>query len=270
MKQTVYVDVLLGTNLFINDFLLLSVSKFLLRPVKRWRCLLGAAAGALYALTILVSIPALLSFAGKIALSVAIIRIVFPWEGSRSFLKAVLSFYLASFAFAGIMLGIWFVAAPNGLIINNSIVYFNISPLIFLVLTVLCYVVLRVVQRVTGRQMPMELQCSVTVYLQGRTFPCLARIDTGNDLVEPFSGFPVLVVDESCIMEIPLPPPEQCRVIPFQAMSGEGLLQGFRPEKIEIMSKGKKVQRENLYIAVSKTPLSHGEYQALLNPMLLD
>ena len=100
------------------------------------------------------------------------------------------------------MLGIWFVAAPNGLIINNSIVYFNISPLVFLIFTVLCYVVLRVIQRITGRQMPMELQCRVTVYLQGRTVPCLARIDTGNDLVEPFSGFPVLVVDESCMVGV--------------------------------------------------------------------
>lgn len=269
MKQTIYVDVLLGTNLFINYFLLLAVSKFLFRPVKRWRCLLGAGVGALYALTILISILPVIAFLGKIIISAIIVRITFTWEGKRSFFKEVLSFYLISFAFAGIMLGIWFVIAPNGLVINNSIVYFNISPLLFLLLTVACYLLLRLIQRVTGRQAPKETQCEIRIFLQGKVINCIARIDTGNDLIEPFSGFPVLVLEEKCMKGIDMPTQEHCRLIPFQCVSGSGLLRGFRPEKVEILSGGKYISRENLYIAVSQTPLSQGDFQALLNPMLL-
>ena len=47
MQQTVYVDVLLAVNLFVNYFLLLTVRGFLHIPCRRSRLLLGAAVGAL-------------------------------------------------------------------------------------------------------------------------------------------------------------------------------------------------------------------------------
>lgn len=52
MSQVVYVDVLLALNLFINYLLLLSGACLLREKVRRWRLLLGAALGAIYALVI--------------------------------------------------------------------------------------------------------------------------------------------------------------------------------------------------------------------------
>ena len=50
----IYVDVLLILNLFVNYFLFLGTACFLHRKPKRWRMILGAAAGSLSSLLIFV------------------------------------------------------------------------------------------------------------------------------------------------------------------------------------------------------------------------
>ena len=113
--RTIYVDVLLGLNLFINYFLLLAVSKFLSWEGKRGRLLLASLAGAFYALTILLpELPDLLSLLLKLLVSGVIIRIAWPFRGWLPFFKAVAVFYLINFAFAGFMLAIWYFIAPDG------------------------------------------------------------------------------------------------------------------------------------------------------------
>ena len=57
----VYIDVLLGVNLFVNYFLLLAVGRFLHLAVRRLRLLAGAAVGAVFSLSILLPpLPAVL------------------------------------------------------------------------------------------------------------------------------------------------------------------------------------------------------------------
>ena len=48
VKQTIYIDVLIATNIFINYFLLLAVAKFLHSNAKRWRLVLASVLGAAY------------------------------------------------------------------------------------------------------------------------------------------------------------------------------------------------------------------------------
>ena len=50
---TIYIDILVCLNVIVNYFLLLASGKFLSRPYKRWRILLGAFLGGLYSLYIL-------------------------------------------------------------------------------------------------------------------------------------------------------------------------------------------------------------------------
>ena len=53
MKQTIYIDVLISINLFINYFLLLSVAKILTLKPERKRIILSSFIGSLYSLVIL-------------------------------------------------------------------------------------------------------------------------------------------------------------------------------------------------------------------------
>lgn len=269
MKQTVYVDVLLGINLFINYFLLLAVSKFLTIPVRRIRLFLGALLGAACSLSIfLPDIPAVLSLAAKLVLSMAIVLTAYRFQGLKQFLRELAAFYITSFAFAGIMIAVWYFIAPQGLIIKNSVVYFNISPLVLILLTVVCYLLIRLINRLTGRQAPSELFCRIRIDYGEKTAACLAKVDTGNTLCEPFSNYPVAVVSGEYVSGmLPADDSGKIRFIPFHAVSGEGLLPAFKPDKLTIICGKQQVEKKNVYIAVSEARL--GETGALLNPDLL-
>lgn len=270
--QTVYIDVLIGVNLFINYFLLLAVARFLHLPVRRGRMIAGAALGAFYALSIfLPELPSILALLIKLLMSATIIWAAFPLQGWKLFLRSLAGFYLTSFAFAGFMLCLWYFIAPQGLLIKNSVVYFDVSPLFLLVTTVICYFAIRVIQRITGRQQSETLLCPIAVFCEGKEIHCTAKVDTGNTLTEPFSGFPVVVVQESVLPAEILQQREQTnfRLVPYGAVGGEGILSAFRPEKLTISMGKRNIETKDVYIAVCPESLSNGEFDALLHPDLL-
>ena len=269
LKQTVYIDVLVGVNLFVNYFLLLCVSKFLGLAPKRRRLVAAALLGAAYSLSILlpefgVAVPLLL----KLLMSLSIVLAAFGYRGLRQLIRETAAFYIVSFAFAGLMLVLWYLLAPQGLLIRNSVVYFDISPLVLIVLTVVCYVAVTLLHRITGRQMPRELDCRSVSECGGRTCSCTARVDTGNLLREPFSGDPVAVVWESALAGL-VPPKDSLnfRLIPFDAVSGGGVLEAFRPDRLTVFCDRKTIETRKVFVAVAKARL--GAFDALLNPDLL-
>ena len=166
------------------------------------------------------------------------------------------------------MLDIWYFIAPQGLIIKNSVVYFNVSPLILIVMTVVCYFIIRLIHRITGRQAPEDLFCRIQIDFNGKSVTCSAKVDTGNSLTEPFSNAPVAVVCEECLSGIePRQKSGKIRLVPFQAVSGGGLLPAFKPDKLTVIIGKDKIEIHEVYIAVTKSKL--GAFSALLNPDLL-
>lgn len=86
MKQTIYIDVLLAVNIFINYFLLLAAAKFLAVRRIRLRILAASVLGAAYSLTMLMpSIPMVLALLMKLAMSASLVFVAFPWEEKNNF-----------------------------------------------------------------------------------------------------------------------------------------------------------------------------------------
>ena len=281
MRQTIYIDVLLGVNLFINYFLLLTVAKFLSLYAKRWRLVLGAAVGAVFSLTVLLpELSAVLTFAMKLGISGLIVLAAFRFSGWPPFFRQLAAFYIVSFSFAGLMLALWYFIAPQGLIVKNSIVYFDVSPLLLLILTVFCYFLIRLIQRFTGRQTPKNLFYPLQIEWKGKEVACVAKVDTGNSLVEPFSGLPVVVCRSSLLEQLTDreealwlrspsldgPVPRGCRLVAFHSVGGGGFLGAVRPDRLKICRQGQWIACEG-YLAASDQLDSATE--AILNPRLL-
>ncbi|HEX3037578.1 MAG TPA: sigma-E processing peptidase SpoIIGA [Oscillospiraceae bacterium] len=286
MKQTIYVDVLVATNIFINYFLLLAVSKFLRVTYKRLRLIAASTLGALYSLIILLpQMNPWLSLFVKLVMSVTIVLLAFKRTSIKMFLRELVCFYLTSFAFAGLMLAAWYFFAPQGMAMKNSIVYFNISPLLLIVATVVCYAVLRLINRITGQQAVKNTFCRLTITKNEISVTCSAKVDTGSSLTEPFSHFPVVVAEYQSIEKIVPEQIKQCmkntvnyddsagqlggfRLVPFHALSGEGVLPAFQPDKIILHTTKNTIETKQVYIAVFSGKLAGGAFDALLNPEL--
>ena len=120
---TIYIDILVCLNVIVNYFLLLASGKFLSRPYKRWRILLGAFLGGLYSLYILLpQLAQWFTILVELAMAATITLTAF---GRKGILKTCSCFFAMSFLFAGSMFLLWKTAAPKNLIINNGVVYFS-------------------------------------------------------------------------------------------------------------------------------------------------
>lgn len=264
--QTVYVDVLLVLNWVIDYLLLRLTAHFLRLSVSRKRLVLGAGVGAFGALVILLPpLPWGLDVLVKLLLSAAVIAAAFGVKSPRAFLRAGLSFFFLSFAFAGVLVAVWAVFAPQGLFVKNSVVYFDVPPLLLIFLALGVYVFLRIVQRLCGRGAVKDTACTLKLTLGGAHASLSARVDTGCTLKEPFSGLPVIVVAGTALPRPGTPP----RIIPYASVGGEGLLPAWRPESVCLQFPDKEIHPSLCYVAFSERPLS-GAVQALLPPDLLE
>ena len=213
-------------------------------------------------------------------MAVTIMGAVFGFKNFKILAKSVAYFFVVSFLFSGIMFGMWYVFRPRGMAINNGVVYFNISPLLLIASSLVAYTVIEVTNRVLEKKENKNLICSVLVKVGERQVNFMAKVDTCNSLREPFSNLPVIVASEEVLRPV-LPQNFQAitkenevqnfenfkiRFIPFQTVSGEGLLPAFKPDIVKIKNDFEK----EAYIAVcSKKVLPDGTF-SLINPLLID
>ena len=284
----IYLDVLIGLNWVIDYFLLLAAAHLLSRKIRRWRVVLGAAlGGAASAMVLMPKINGLLSFLLYAVVAALMVLVTYEFQSARLFLKTLLCFYAVSFSFSGIMYAIWYCAAPQGMIWRSGMVYFNISPLFLIILTVLCYLILTLLQRLVGRQDSPKKFFSVEVEVDGRKTEFRAMLDTGNTLVERISGAPVIVAEYNAVKDlIPeeltqiyaagevnrvenLEKPEwrmRFRLIPFAGVGTQSLLPAFFPDKVAV----DKQEVDRACVAVCAQRLSSGLYRALLPSVLAE
>lgn len=290
MEQVVYVDVLFATNLIINYLMLLSVSKLLRHNAKKIRVFLGALSGALYSLVIFFPIISFTySALMKFIFSMFIVVVTFGFMKERRFALTLIAFYAINFSFAGIMFALWLFFAPNGLLINNGVVYFDISPLMLIFLSVLSYMLIKLYNMLFLHNASEKATYDLTISVEGKSATLKGLLDTGNTLTDIFSEEPVIVVQWDYIKRI-IPKSLEAtfsamlnndtvshdfstdkwgtrfRVIPFNSVGGFGLLPAFKPDKIFLKNKDKFYEINDVYIAVCKDKLANGEFGALINP----
>ncbi len=279
---TIYVDVLLGVNFFVNYFILLCVKKFLSLNIKNFRLILGSAITSLFSLLIFLPPLALpISFMIKLFCCISAVLITFGYKGKKSFVKQLAVFLLVNFGFCGIILIVSGISVNNITVINNDIIYLHISPVIFIILTLICYIIFRFIQTVTKHKTEENIIHKIKIKKSGYFWEFFGKTDTGCSLYEPFSGSPVIIADaevfhknkfdnghdsdefNGSIDNMDATENMVFRVIPFETLSGEGFLKAFLPDEVYI--DGKKSDKE-IYIAISEGKIKDKDSSmALLN-----
>lgn len=258
--QTVYVDILIFLNIFIDFFILFCVKNFLHIKVSLKRLILGSACGSLFSLCALMPpLPVLVSLLYNGCSAAVTVFVTFGKSKMHIFLKRVCAFYVISFLFGGIMIGIYQMFKPKGMVILNNTVYFHISPVILVILTLICYFILYAIKRILNSRSKDYRVFSVQVLYDKETVCFKAKLDTGCSLTEPFSGAPVIIAEKELFDHVKIPD-EKMRIIPFKSMGGEGTLRGFKAEKVLLDG---KAANQDIYIGLCENILT-GEIHALM------
>lgn len=275
--HTIYIDVLFCVNFVIDYLILLTVRKFLNLSCRLRRMLLGAAVGGICSFVILLPpVSSGLSIVVGIVTAGLVVASAFCPMNKRLFFKTTAAFFLISFGYCGVMIAVLILFSPSALLIRNNSVYIGISPTLLVVMSAVCYAVMRVILRITSARTAGENICDVDIVFEEKSISCRGKVDTGNSLHEPFSGEPVIVVKDKLFPDIKKDfniSYEQAlsrgiRMIPYNSVGGEGYLPAFRPKEIIISEKGIKRHVQG-YIALCSPERISSDADALIPPELM-
>jgi len=279
MQRVIYADVLVVINVYITYFLLKSTALLTKENPDRLRLFLASLLGGIYSLTVLFpeKVQDFVSVA-RFAAAAAFVVIAFGFSSPRAFLRLNLSFLFCSFVFAGLMLAIWYFICPAGMYFNGSVIYFDIDLLTLVLLTIGCYVFLKLFERLFRTRAPVNIVFFCKVSYKGRECELKAFLDTGNSLKDYFTGKPVIIVNrEIFCREFPgnfeLNSDiynEKIRYIFCDTLSGKGLLPAFSPENVHIKGADYDFFTDEVTVALTDKKLLQGEYDAILPLGLFD
>lgn len=234
---------------------------------------LGSVVGAISSFVIfLPPMNELISLIIRLVTAFAVVFATFFPTSRKAFLKAVSAYFLITFCFCGACIAFFMLFSPP-FAIRNGAVYIDISPLMLVGIILACYIVIRIICRVSGRSVPSQEICWLTIEHNGASVKLIAKTDTGNMLKEPFSNIPVIVAEREKL-ETLLPKEisdyllktasvdntsyeymSSIRLVPYNSVGGEGLLPAFKPDSIIILLNGRSTKAD-AYIAVTNRKLS--------------
>ena len=256
---TIYADVLLCVNFIIDYFLLGLTIRVLKTTCSFKRQLVGAGVGAVCSLVILLpSLNFILSLLLLVLTSAITVIATFGINKMMVLLKQIICFYIASFLFTGTMAALSKLIKMPSLLVRNGVVYYNLSAILLVMLAVVTYFIITLICKYLKRN--VDATCKLSISQGDVKLQVIALIDSGNKLQEPFSEKWVMLLDsqyEKLFSNISSPK----RIIPYATIGGEGILYGFCPESIKILSTGEKL---DMYVAFSPRPIKNG-YNAIIS-----
>ncbi|ATW25050.1 sigma-E processing peptidase SpoIIGA [Candidatus Formimonas warabiya] len=290
----VYADVLFLTNFFLDYGILWATAKFGHIATSHLRLFLGALLGALYG--VLMVYPQtifLYAVSVKILFSLLIVAVSFPRLTVRKFLQATAYFYVISFAMAGAVLGGSSFLAHNSfffqrLDIKTTGLLFGAAMALFL-----GYWGFGHLKRHWQRT---QFRVSLEIMIEKKSLMVEALIDTGNELRDPLSQKPVIIVEYQALRNI-LPADfrqwyekygaedvtkvmehsggavwtTKVRMVPFNSIGKHhGILLGYKPDLVTIFGQQKTCTKDVIICLYHKPLSTSGGYRAVLNPEVFE
>ena len=265
MLLIVWVDIIVLENIIVNYFLLLITAQTLSIKVKSLRAILVSAAAGAYTLVIFYDELRFLTLLPvKIIVAFLIVYGAFGKNKIIFLLKSTFVYIIYTFVLAGLII---FLEYRNTT--NPAYGYFQDSFNTKWLITALMmgYIIIyRVFNYIASRQKLKKYTYLIEIFTKSSSVTVTALLDTGNELKEPITNLPVIIVEKSAVLGIDTNLYDKL-YIPYKVVSGQSnFLEAFKPEKIKINYDKNNFQYKNAVIGISDVKLSdYNEYQALLS-----
>ena len=270
-------DVLIFLNTLVDYFLILATAKIVGEKAATKRQVISAVVGGISSVYIfLPNQKIIIEFLYKLGVAFLLSAVCFGIKGKKRYIKNTAVLFLVTSAYAGVMFAFWTVFRPFGMVINNSVVYFNISPLVLVLCTVIGYVLFTVLWQIFGKSASVAERCEITVFAEGKSVKLTAISDTGNSIEDFFEKRDIIIADKQMIealfgvvdIDINTELKRRYRLLPCSTVSGFDTLESFRCDSATVEYNNKITKLSKPLLAVSKVNLSD-DYNAIVNPKIL-
>ncbi len=275
----VYWDILFLINFFMDYLTIYATSKMSGVSSSGIKIGIASIAGGIYGIFIFEnSIVA----AGGLFFSLFMLYIAFSCLN----MKIILFFYLNTFLFGGMG------SFLNNLVgevrqMGNMIYMENNLSLILIGGTIASFLAVfffKLLKRTLIKEGQIK---KILVSFEGKNIEIAGLMDTGNLLLDPVTGYPVILVFFEKIKDI-LPDvlksflcesrdltsamnlkyKNKIRLIPYKTAGDESILKGFKPDYIILKDNKERVIKDVIIAVVYKKISQNNEFEAVLNPQL--
>ena len=292
IKITIYLDIIFIENIIMNSIIIYASAIILKIKPKLIRVIISSIIGSIYAIILYVTelemYPSIIS---KFILSIIIVYIAYNPQNFTKMWKQLLIFYLTSFVFGGVSLYlIYFINPQNISMVNGVFTGENVLKIILLG-AILAFVIIKISLKIIKTKInPKDIYCNVKIRLNNKQIETKAMIDTGNQVKEPITNTPVIIVESTLLYEI-IPKEilnnieeilngnldkisaevqknyiSKLRYIPFKSLGKEnGMLLGIKADELEVKKDDENKKVKNIIIGIyDKSLTKRGEYSALV------
>jgi stage II sporulation protein GA (sporulation sigma-E factor processing peptidase) len=187
-----YIEYVFAENFLIDFILLFVTGKLIKRIIVYKRLIVASIIGALYViLTAYIGKEFMTYFIVKLSVSVLMIMIAFDSKGILTNVRVILCFYITSLIMVGVISALYYLTYDK---LTVNVIIFSCF---------VGYVLLHFFFReIKGRIEKSNYIRTVTINNGGSTKTLRAFIDTGNELIDPMTGKPVIVINIERIRNI--------------------------------------------------------------------
>ena len=289
MKTVIYVDVLVAVNILVTYILIVCTRVIIKNDTHKWGVVLAVFFGGVSSLVIFwESMPLVLSVLFKIMGVVIISCSAFLPKDKKQFIKTTLAFLFVNFLFGGLLYFVELSFKPSNIFYINGTVYFDISVLFLVSMTLICYGLLLLFDFFIRKRASEKTIYKVTFNFRNKSVTLNALYDTGNHLTDGIEGKPVVIVtlnsikeffslaemeylkNDSITTDVPETLKNIVRIVPCSSINGSSLLKAFVAEEMIIENEPFKFKTNFFVVAVTNNSLSLGEYNCLLNSAIFE
>lgn len=305
--MVVYLDLIFLMNLLIDGSLLAVTAWMRKRKVVIWRLVLSAMIGASYVVMMfLPELSFLFTFLVKFLFSLMMLWVAFGFGSLQNYLRNLGAFYVVNFAAAGGILGFHYLLQNSGEL-WNGIWYsrsgglefsLRIGSLFTLIAFFAVLLWFRLVWASKRRQERLtSYLAELKVRIEGTEVVCTGLIDTGNQLTDPLSRLPVMVMEASLwsaylpdnisgtgavnqadnlIIEWTedesFPWRDRLRLVPFRGVNkGSQFMLALKPDEVTVVMDGREIRSSRVLIGLDGGRLSaEGAYRAIIHPAITE
>lgn len=248
--MVVYIDLIILINYIFDFSLLTTVDLLLKRGKKMHNFLIGALGGELSLISLFVKMNSIENFVFKILLNFIMSVMCFGYKDKRYTFYNMIYLYLT-----GIVLGGFLTYLYNEFKIDLEYSFKYLCIIILGPLGLIIYY--RLLKRFKNNY---NIRYRIEVCYNGVCFLGCGFLDSGNKLVSPISGKPIILIEKEYITLHKL----KIIPVPYNALNHHGIIECFKPDKVLINDR----EYKNVLIGLSEVKFNIDGCNTLLNARL--
>ena len=261
----IYADILILENCIVNFFLLTLTMKCIKHKCKMNALISSSFIGGIYTIVLLIpKLKILACLPCELSVACIMIRLVYGKIRILNMIKLLVIFLMMTFTLSGVCF--LFSLKQNLYLLGSTFKIEKYSVKYIMLGTMIIYLIYsRFIEYIKDKLFTNNFSFNIEFEVEGRKYSFNSFLDTGNELREPITNLPCILIEENLINDINFEG-ENIYYILYSSIGYGGKLKGIRVNNIKVKKKDCLYGEIDAIICPCKERLSNeNEFNALLS-----